>query len=78
MINSYKKIFKGNSDVTPDEAIKVLEMIGFQAVSTGGSHLTFRKQNCPSITVVITQTPLKAYMLAKLQEALKDEGYKND
>jgi predicted RNA binding protein YcfA (HicA-like mRNA interferase family) len=73
-----QKIFKGDSDVTPDEAMKVLEMLGFKAVSNGGSHLTFRKQYRQSITVVVTQNPLKTYMLEKLQEALKNEGYTNE
>ncbi len=73
-----QKIFQGDSDVTPDEAVKILEMLGFRAVSNGGSHLTFRKQNRPSVTIVITQNPLKPYMLEKVKEVLKDEGYKND
>jgi predicted RNA binding protein YcfA (HicA-like mRNA interferase family) len=70
-----QKFFKGKQDITPDEAVKILEMLGFKAASTGGSHLTFRKQNCPSVTIVLTQNPLKPYMLEKLQEALKNEGY---
>jgi len=73
-----QKIFKGNSDVTPDEAIKILEMFNFKAISTGSSHLTFRKPNRPSVTIVLTQNPLKIYMLEKIQEVLKNEGYKND
>jgi predicted RNA binding protein YcfA (HicA-like mRNA interferase family) len=73
-----QKIFKGGSDITPDEAIKVLEMLGFKASSNGGSHLTFRKQNCQSITIVITQNPLKPYLLEKMQEVLTIEGYTND
>ena len=73
-----QKIFNGTSDVTPDEAVKVLEMLGFRASPNGGSHLTFRKPHRPSVTIVITQNPLKAYLLEKLQEALKNEGYKNE
>ena len=73
-----QKIFNGKSDVSPDEAVKILEMLGFRASVTGGSHLTFRKQNCPSVTIVLTQNPLKSYLLEKLQEALKHEGYTND
>ena len=34
-----QKIFAGKSDVTPDEAIKILEMLDFKATPTGGSHL---------------------------------------
>jgi len=36
-----QKIFNGKSNVTPDEAVKILEMLGFNASPTGGSHLTF-------------------------------------
>jgi predicted RNA binding protein YcfA (HicA-like mRNA interferase family) len=70
-----QKIFNGNTDVTPDEAIKILEMLDFKATPVGGSHLTFRKPDCPSVTIVLTQNPLKPYILEKLQEALKNEGY---
>ena len=73
-----QKILEGNSDVSPNEAVKILEMFGFRATPTGGSHLTFRKQNCPSITIILTQNPLKSYLLEKLQEALKHEGYSSD
>ena len=73
-----KKIFKGNSDVSPDEAVKILEMLNFKASMTSGSHLTYRKHNCPSVTIIITQNPLKTYLIEKLQEALKQEGYAND
>ena len=73
-----QKIFNGKSDVTVDETIKILEMLDFRASSNGGSHLTFRKSNRPSVTIVLTQNPLKPYLLEKLQEALKNEGYKND
>jgi len=73
-----KKIYLGNSDVTPDEAIKILEMLGFMATPTGSSHLTFRKPNRKSVTVVLVQNPLKPYLLEKLQEALSNEGYTNE
>ena len=73
-----QKIFKGNTDVTPDEAVKILEMLEFKAAPVGGSHLTFRKPNRPSVTIVLTQNPLKPYILEKLQEALMNEGYQND
>jgi len=72
-----KKIFMGKSDVTPDEAVKILEILGFVASPSGGSHLTFRKSGRQSVTIVLTQNPLKSYLLEKLQEALKNEGYKN-
>ena len=73
-----QRIIKGNSDISPDEAIKILEMLDFRAIPTGGSHITFRKQNRPSVTIVLTQNPLKTYLLEKLQEVLKYEGYTND
>jgi len=73
-----QKIFEGASDITPAEAVKILNMLKFTATPTGGSHLTFRKANSPSITIVLTQNPLKPYLLEKLQEALKNEGYQND
>jgi len=72
------KIFRGNSDITPDEVIKILGILDFKAASTGGSHLTFRKPNCPSITIVLTQNPVKPYILEKLREALINEGYQNE
>ena len=73
-----QKIFNGKQDVTPDEAVKILEMLEFKATPTSGSHLTFRKPNNPSVTIVLTQDPLKPYMLEKLQEVLKNGGYAND
>jgi len=73
-----QKILKGNADVTPEEAVKILEMLDFKASPTGGSHLTFRKPNCQSVTIVLTQDFLKPYLLEKLQETLRKEGYKND
>ena len=69
-----RKINAGYSNLSPDEAIKILEMLDFKATPTGGSHLTFRKPNRPSVTIVLNQNPLKPYMLEKLQEALKNEG----
>ena len=73
-----RKIFNGKSDVTPDEALRILEMLDYKAAPTGGSHLTFRKPNCSSVTIVLNQNPLKPYLLEKLQEVLKNEGYAND
>jgi len=55
--------------------MKILEKMGFVATPTGGSHLTFRKPNRQSVTIVLTQNPLKSYLLEKLQETLKNEGY---
>ena len=72
------KVFMGSADVTPEEAAKILEKLGFKAMPTGGSHLTFRKASRQSVTLVLTQNPLKPYLVEKLQEALNNEGYKND
>ena len=73
-----QKIFSGSGDISPDEAVKILEMLEFKAVPTGGSHITFRKLNRSSVTIVLTQNPLKSYLLEKLQDALKNEGYTNE
>ncbi len=72
-----QKILNGKSNVTPDEARKLLEAFGFKAEGPAGgsSHLTFRKPNTQSVTIVLTQNPLKPYMIAKLQNVLKNEGY---
>jgi predicted RNA binding protein YcfA (HicA-like mRNA interferase family) len=72
-----QKILNGKADVTPEEAVKVLKMLEFTASPTGGSHLTFRKPNCQSVTIVLTQDFLKPYLLEKLQETLRKEGYQN-
>ena len=72
-----QKILKGNSNVTPEEARKILENLGYISTGPAGgsSHLTFRKPDRPSVTIVLTQNPLKPYIVAKLQSALKFEGY---
>ena len=72
-----QKILKGKSEITPAEARKILEMFGYiaQGPACGSSHLTYRKPNAPSVTIVLTQNPLKPYMVAKLQAVLKYEGY---
>jgi predicted RNA binding protein YcfA (HicA-like mRNA interferase family) len=72
-----QKIFTANAGVTPHEAVKILEKLGFKATPTSGSHLTFRKSSRPSVTIVLTQNPVKPYLLEKLQEALTNEGYYN-
>ncbi|MCL2763562.1 MAG: type II toxin-antitoxin system HicA family toxin [Treponema sp.] len=69
-----QKIFDEKSDVTPNEAVKVLEKLGYTASATSGSHRTFRKPARSSVTIVLTQNPLKPYLLEKLQEMLKSEG----
>ena len=73
-----KKIFEGKSDITPDEALSILNKLDFKASVTGGSHRTFRKHNRQSITIVLTQNPLKPYLVEKLQDVIKQEGYQNE
>jgi len=73
-----KRIFEGKSDITPDEVIAVLNKLGYKTSATGGSHRTFRKPDRQSITIVLTQNPLKPYLVEKLQETLKQEGYRNE
>jgi len=73
-----QRIFDGKSNVTPDEAIKILEKFGYTSSPTSGSHRTFRKINCQSVTIILTQNPLKPYLLEKLQEVLIKEGCQND
>jgi len=70
-----QKILKGKSDVTPAEAQKILESYGYIATppSKGSSHLTYRKTNRASVTIVLTQNPLKPYMIAKLQNVINIE-----
>ena len=70
-----QKILVGQSDIRPDEAIKILKTLGYKASPTGGSHLTFRKANSQSITIILTQNPIKSYLIEKLQEVLRHEGY---
>ena len=70
-----QRVFIGKSDITPDEAVKILEKLGYFASPASGSHCTFRKPNRASVTIILTQNPLKSYLLEKLQEALKNEGY---
>ncbi|MCL2832798.1 MAG: hypothetical protein FWD78_06485 [Treponema sp.] len=71
-----QKIFDGNPNLTPEEIINLLKKLGFKAAATGSSHLTFRKPECLSVTLVLTQNPVKSYIITKLQEVLINEGYK--
>ena len=73
-----QRIFKGKSDITPEDAIKILENLGYVASRTSGSHLTFRKQGRSSVTIVLTQNSIKSYLLEKLQETLRKEGYRDE
>jgi len=73
-----KRIFEGKSDITPDEAVNILNKLNYKSSATSGSHRTFRKPNRQSITIVLTQSPLKPYLVEKLQDTLKQEGYNNE
>ena len=70
-----QKILNGRSAISPSEAIKILESYDYIATgpSGGSSHLTFRKLNRPSVTIVLTQNPLKPYMVEKLQNVINME-----
>jgi len=72
-----KRIFEGKSDITPDEAVNILKRLDFKSTPTSGSHRTYRKPDRQSVTIVLTQNPLKPYLVEKLQETLKQEGYNN-
>jgi len=73
-----KRIFEGKLDITPDEAVNILNRLDFKSTSISGSHRTFRKPNRQSVTIIITQNPLKPYLMEKLQDILKQEGYHNE
>jgi len=72
-----KRIFEGKSDITPEEAVNILKKLDFKSAPTSGSHRTFRKSDRQSVTIILTQNPLKPYLVEKLQEMLKQEGYRN-
>lgn len=72
------KILKGDSIITIDEAIRVLEKIGYSSrqPKSGSSHITFFKPDYQNnITLVLTQKELKPYQIDAIQEALRKEGY---
>jgi len=73
-----KRIFESKSDITPEEAVKILRSLGYKASPANGSHQTFRKPNNQSVTIVLTQNPIKQYMIDKLQETLRNEGVQNE
>lgn len=71
------KILNGKLNISPQDACGILVDLGYKATSPskGSSHITFRKLNTMPVTIVLTQNPLKPYLIAKLQAALKKEGY---
>jgi predicted RNA binding protein YcfA (HicA-like mRNA interferase family) len=72
-----QKILKGNSVVTIEEAEKILLFLAYivEQPDSGSSHITYRKENCNSITLVLTQKELKQYLIRKIQDALRKAGY---
>lgn len=72
-----QKILTGNSIITIEDAEKVLLLLGYDAEqpASGSSHITYRKKDCNSITLVLTQKELKNYLIKKIQEALRKAGY---
>jgi len=73
-----KKILEGISDITPDEALIILNKLDFKSTAISGSHRTFRKAHHMPVTIVLNQNPLKPYLIEKLQDVLKQEGYHNE
>ena len=70
-----QKIINGQLNITPNDACKILELYGYIATgpASGSSHLTYRKENRPSVTIILTQNPLKPYMIVKLQHIINIE-----
>ena len=62
-----------DKNVSYEDAKKILLFFGYDVMNVCGSHVTFSKPGCRSITLVSYQKELKPYLLKKLQEALKDE-----
>ena len=73
-----KRILEGKSEITPNEALNILNKLDFKSTAISGSHRTFRKPNRMPVTIVLTQNPLKPYLIEKLQDVLKQEGYHNE
>lgn len=72
-----QKILNGKSVITIEEAEKILLFLGYdtEQPASGSSHITYRKYDCNSVTLVLTQKELKDYLIKKLQEALRKAGY---
>jgi hypothetical protein len=72
-----QKILKGTSIITIEEAEKILLFLDYIAEqpASGSSHITYRKKDCNSVTLVLSQKELKDYLIKKLQEALRKAGY---
>jgi predicted RNA binding protein YcfA (HicA-like mRNA interferase family) len=59
-------------DVSYKDAEKVLLSLGYdnRYPNGGSSHVSFRKENRTTITLVSTQDPVKRYLLEKIQNAI--------
>ena len=72
-----QKILSGESVIKIEEAEKIMLFLGYDAEqpASGSSHITYKKQDCNSVTLILTQKELKNYLIKKLQEALRKAGY---
>ena len=70
-----QRILKGDC-ITYQEAEKLLLLIGYtKGMPRGGSsHITYTKSPNKAITLVMTQKPLKKYLMKEIIEALKLEN----
>jgi len=61
-----------SGEVTYKEAEKVLLSLGYdnRYPNGGSSHISFRKKNHTTITLISTQEPIKQYLLEKIQNAI--------
>ena len=59
-------------EVSYQEAEKVLLSLGYdnRYPNNGSSHISFRKENRTTITLVSTQEPVKRYLIEKIQNAI--------
>ena len=59
-------------EVSYKEAEKVLLSLGYdnRYPNNGSSHISFRKENRKTITLVSTQETVKQYLLEKIQNAI--------
>jgi predicted RNA binding protein YcfA (HicA-like mRNA interferase family) len=61
-----------SGEVSYKEAEKVLLSLGYdnRYPNGGSSHISFRKENRSTITLVSTQEPVKRYLIEKIQNAI--------
>jgi predicted RNA binding protein YcfA (HicA-like mRNA interferase family) len=66
-----------SNDLRFEELKKVLEFYGYtmKTPSGGGSHRTFRKDNCPPITIPVQQPIKKIYVIMVKSVIEEDENY---